>query len=96
MIETKNLTKYFGKFKAVDDVSLSVEKGEIYGFLGLNGAGNYAFGQTKILTRMSDVKMSMSGIQGNWEFCVLTKRAQIQVEGSVLGLFAPAANRDKL
>jgi ABC-2 type transport system ATP-binding protein len=39
MIETKNLTKKFGKIKAVDGIALSVQKGEIYGFLGLNGAG---------------------------------------------------------
>jgi hypothetical protein len=39
VIETKNLTKMFGKFKAVDDIALIVNKGEIYGFLGLNGAG---------------------------------------------------------
>jgi ABC-2 type transport system ATP-binding protein len=39
IIETANLTKRFGNFSAVSDVSLSVNKGEIYGFLGLNGAG---------------------------------------------------------
>jgi len=39
IIETENLTKKFGDFTAVDSVSLNVEKGEIYGFLGLNGAG---------------------------------------------------------
>jgi len=39
IIETKNLSKRFGRFTAVNDVSLSVNKGEIYGFLGLNGAG---------------------------------------------------------
>jgi ABC-2 type transport system ATP-binding protein len=39
IIRTSNLTKYYGKTHAVDDVSLSVGKGEIYGFLGLNGAG---------------------------------------------------------
>jgi ABC-2 type transport system ATP-binding protein len=39
IIETSSLTKQFGKFKAVDSVSLTVKKGEIYGFLGLNGAG---------------------------------------------------------
>jgi ABC-2 type transport system ATP-binding protein len=33
------LTKEFGKFRAVDEVSLQVSKGEIFGFLGANGAG---------------------------------------------------------
>jgi ABC-2 type transport system ATP-binding protein len=39
MIEISNLTKSYGKIKAVDDVSFTVEKGEILGFLGPNGAG---------------------------------------------------------
>lgn len=39
MIEVKHLTKRFGAKTAVDDVSFTVEKGEILGFLGPNGAG---------------------------------------------------------
>ena len=39
IIRTENLTKHFGHVHAVEGVSLNVEKGEIYGFLGLNGAG---------------------------------------------------------
>lgn len=39
IIEIKNLKKYFGQTKAVDDVSFEVKKGEILGFLGPNGAG---------------------------------------------------------
>lgn len=39
MIEVDKLTKRFGNFKAIDDVSFRVEKGEILGFLGPNGAG---------------------------------------------------------
>ena len=39
MIKTKNLTKRYGKFIAVDGVNLSIPPGEIYGFLGPNGAG---------------------------------------------------------
>jgi ABC-2 type transport system ATP-binding protein len=35
----KNLTKKFGDFKAVDQISFDVEQGEIFGFLGANGAG---------------------------------------------------------
>lgn len=39
MIQTDNLTKVYDGFKAVSNLSLSIEKGEIYGFIGLNGAG---------------------------------------------------------
>ena len=39
VIETKNLTKYYGKIKGVEDLSFTVKKGEIFGFLGPNGAG---------------------------------------------------------
>src|SRR6188508_3039228 len=38
-IEVKNLTRRFGNFVAVDDVSFEVRAGEIFGFLGSNGAG---------------------------------------------------------
>src|SRR3954462_13004723 len=39
MIEIRNLTKRYGDFTAVDDLSLTVARGEIFGFLGPNGAG---------------------------------------------------------
>ncbi len=39
MVEVKNLTKCYGDIKAVDDISFTVEAGEILGFLGPNGAG---------------------------------------------------------
>ena len=39
MIEVQQLTKAFGNVKAVDDISFTVNKGEILGFLGPNGAG---------------------------------------------------------
>ncbi|HEX3019941.1 MAG TPA: ATP-binding cassette domain-containing protein [Chitinispirillaceae bacterium] len=38
-IETSNLTKVFGSYTAVDHISFKVSKGEIFGFLGANGAG---------------------------------------------------------
>jgi ABC-2 type transport system ATP-binding protein len=38
-IEVKNLTKKFGKFISVNDISFNVEQGEVFGFLGANGAG---------------------------------------------------------
>jgi len=39
IIMVQNLTKMFGDFKAVDDVSFDIKKGEIFGLLGPNGAG---------------------------------------------------------
>ena len=39
VIEAQNLTKQFGDFKATDDVTFEVKRGEIYGLLGPNGAG---------------------------------------------------------
>ena len=39
MIEINNLTKDYGRIKAVDNVTFEVKKGEILGFLGPNGAG---------------------------------------------------------
>lgn len=39
MIEIQNLTKEYGRIKAVDNISFNVGKGEILGFLGPNGAG---------------------------------------------------------
>lgn len=38
-IETNNLSKFYGDVRALHNVSLRVKRGEIYGFLGLNGAG---------------------------------------------------------
>lgn len=39
MVEVKHLTKSYGDIKAIDDISFTVEKGEVLGFLGPNGAG---------------------------------------------------------
>ena len=39
ILEIESLQKSFGSFKAVDNISLHVNKGDIYGFLGPNGAG---------------------------------------------------------
>jgi len=39
VIQVRNLTKNFGNMKAVNDISFEVERGELFGFLGINGAG---------------------------------------------------------
>lgn len=39
MLKVENVTKYYGDFKAVDNLSFTVQDGEIFGLLGVNGAG---------------------------------------------------------
>ena len=61
-IEAKDLTRRFGRFTAVDRVSLRVERGEIFGFLGSNGCGKTT--TMKMLTGLlptTDGKAMLSG-----------------------------------
>ena len=39
VIETSGLTKYYGKVRGIENISLSIDEGEIFGFIGPNGAG---------------------------------------------------------
>jgi ABC-type multidrug transport system ATPase subunit len=39
VIETKRLTKYYGKTRGIENLNLSIEEGEVFGYLGPNGAG---------------------------------------------------------
>ena len=39
VLEVKNLTKYYGKVKGIENISFILEKGEIFGFIGPNGSG---------------------------------------------------------
>lgn len=56
IIITKNLTKRFGDFIAVDHISFEVDKGEIFGFLGANGAG-----KTTAMRMLCGLSMPTSG-----------------------------------
>ena len=53
-IETKKLTKFYGKSRGIVDVDLAVEEGEIFGFIGPNGAGK----STTIRTLLGLIKKS--------------------------------------
>jgi len=55
-ITANNLTKQFGDFTAVDAISFEVEKGEIFGFLGANGAG-----KTTAIKMLCGLSMPTSG-----------------------------------
>ncbi|MFX0033998.1 MAG: ATP-binding cassette domain-containing protein [Candidatus Hodarchaeota archaeon] len=59
VIHVSNLSKHFGEIRAVDDVSFSIEGGEIFGFLGPNGAG-----KTTTIRMMTGV---LKPTQGNIE-----------------------------
>ena len=62
MLEVKNVTKYYGDFKAVDNLSFSVNKGEIFGLLGVNGAGKTTtFRMIMNLIDSSEGKITFNG-----------------------------------
>src|SRR6476661_10628056 len=56
IISTQQLTKRFGEFTAVDAISFDVQKGEIFGFLGANGAG-----KTTAMRMLCGLSMPTSG-----------------------------------
>ena len=59
ILKTYNLTRYFKNFTAVDNLNMTIEKGDIYGFLGENGAGK----TTTIRMIMQLVKPSSGEIE---------------------------------
>ena len=56
MIQAKDITRFYGKFKAVNKVTFSAEKGEVVGLLGQNGAG-----KTTIMNMLSGCLMPSEG-----------------------------------
>jgi ABC-2 type transport system ATP-binding protein len=56
VIEVSDLTKKFGSFTAVDHISFNVEEGEIFGFLGANGAG-----KTTAMQMLCGISMPTAG-----------------------------------
>ena len=63
MIETINLTKYFGTLGAVQAVNLSVQKGEVFGLLGPNGAGKTT--TLRMLTTLSPPTSGTARVAGH-------------------------------
>lgn len=62
MLKVENVSKYYGNFKAVDNLSFEVNKGEIFGLLGANGAGKTTtFRMIMNLTSPSDGKITLNG-----------------------------------
>lgn len=68
VIDIRNLTKNFDGFLAVDDISFQVEKGEIFGFLGANGAGKTTAMKMLIgLSKPTSGSGSVAGLDVNTE-----------------------------
>ena len=66
VIRVEHLVKAFGDFRAVDDISFSVRRGEIFGFLGANGAGKTT--AMHILTGLNQ-PTSGSGTVAGYDVC---------------------------
>lgn len=68
IIRAEGLTKCFGDFVAVDHISFSVKKGEIFGFLGANGAGKTtAMKMLCGLSKPTDGRAMVAGYDLKWE-----------------------------
>ena len=73
VIEVEHLVKAFGNFHAVDDISFCVKKGEIFGFLGANGAG-----KTTAMHMLTGLNQPTSGTGRVAGFDIRTEYEQIK------------------
>ena len=73
VIKAENITKTFGDFTAVDHISFEVKKGEIFGFLGANGAG-----KTTAMRMLSGLSIPSSGTATVAGFDVYTETEKIK------------------
>ena len=73
IIQVEHLVKAFGSFHAVDDISFSVRKGEIFGFLGANGAG-----KTTAMHMLTGLNQPTSGTGTVCGFDIRTQHEQIK------------------
>lgn len=62
-VSIKNLTKYYRKFKALEDISFDVASGEFFGFLGPNGAGKTT--AIKVITGLANYQAGAVSVFGN-------------------------------
>ena len=73
VIEVEHLVKAFGTFHAVDDISFTVKRGEIFGFLGANGAG-----KTTAMHMLTGLNQPTSGTGTVAGFDIRTEHEQIK------------------
>ena len=73
VIEVEHLVKAFGSFRAVDDISFTVKRGEIFGFLGANGAG-----KTTAMHMLTGLNQPTSGTGRVAGYNISTEHEQIK------------------
>jgi len=109
MLKIQNVTKYYGEFKAVDNLSFEVRKGEIFGLLGVNGAGKTTtFRMIMNLLEPTSGSITLEGAKITYDqtddigflteerslLTKLTVREQAEFYGRLKGMTAKDINRE--
>ena len=79
MISVKHLTKCYGEFTAVDDLSFEIDEGHVYGFLGPNGAGKS--------TTMNIITGCLSATSGQVTMIFLKSRKKLREQSAICRRF---------
>ena len=84
-IEIQGLKKYFGEVKAVDDISFDVERGSLFAFLGLNGAGkSTTINVICTLLKKDAGKVVVAGADIDKDPVTIRKKTGVVFQGSIL------------
>ncbi len=85
VIEVQHLHKRYGETVAVDDVSITVERGEIFGIVGPNGAGKTTTVESISGLRIPDRgSVTVLGLEPQWDRAELHQRVGVQLQESTL------------
>jgi ABC-type multidrug transport system ATPase subunit len=95
VIQTHVLTKRYGSARGIEDVTLTVRRGEVFGFLGPNGAGKTTMirtlldlqrtGAQVIATQVDGTLLVLKGGETSRDAAVRTTRALLDVKARVFG-----------
>ena len=87
MISVEHLTKWYGDFKAVDDLSFEIDEGHVYGFLGPNGAGKSTTMNIITMITMKNVVADVDTITTmimNIIITIMMKNAAVDVDMTMI------------
>ncbi len=84
-IEVDHLVKQFGEMRAVDDISFKVEQGELFGFLGINGAGkSTTINMLCTLLKKTSGEVRMSGLSLGKDDAAIRHKIGVVFQGNTL------------